>query len=507
MPSMKFIFILSLIILFGFTIRIIPLFDNNFYFTIDQGYDAVNAREIFSRGQILIRGPETSIHGLFAGPLWFYFLALGLFLFSGHPAGGVIILIILNLFLTTLIILVIKKEISSTLSLFVGLFLQIYWYFYDTSRYAFNPFPLVFITFCIIFFLQKALKGQQKFFLFAAVFVGLSFHFEIAFAIVLALLYVAIGLFLYLKKHLSFTKILLGLAIIFIFLLPNIYVDLTSSTSEFEVFKAQLQEKDTVFLGNSFIPVLSKMAYIIGRSAIPQNYYFGLAICSITVFLFWKTNPRRKHLFIYHLFILSGLLLMISILFFGTNKGWNEWRMVGIPILLFFTLLLIISTISSRYKLFLYSIVFLAHSFFFITRYTEYLKPQNDSSMLNNQLSTIDWIYSSAHGEGFSVYIQLTAVYDYTYQYLIWWRGLNKYGYLPCEYSTYPDSPEDIIIPGWKYYQSPHKCSSLRYLIIAPDKSFAPDQNWITGTTRSTKLLDSHKIGRINIEKRELLSR
>src|SRR5689334_5830320 len=83
----KFTLFAILILIFAFVVRIIPLFKNNFYFTMDQGNDAIHAREILVRHKLPLLGPETSIFGLYAGPAWYYFIALGYFLAGGHPAG------------------------------------------------------------------------------------------------------------------------------------------------------------------------------------------------------------------------------------------------------------------------------------------------------------------------------------------------------------------------------------------------------------------------------------
>ena len=114
------------ILIFSLLLRIIPTADNNFYFTMDQGNDAVYAREIFARHQILFLGPMTGLSGLYAGPAWYYFISIGYFLFKGHPFGPVFLLILLNTFLTGMIIWQIAKKVSQPIALAIGALLQIF---------------------------------------------------------------------------------------------------------------------------------------------------------------------------------------------------------------------------------------------------------------------------------------------------------------------------------------------------------------------------------------------
>ena len=133
--------IFALIVLVAFILRILPPVGNNFYFTMDQANDALHVREILA-GRLLLFGPETSIFGLYAGSLWYYFIAIGYFLFQSHPFGGVFMLILLNVFLAAIIIRRISREISPLAGLVIGAVLLTSWGFYDLSRYSFNPFPI-----------------------------------------------------------------------------------------------------------------------------------------------------------------------------------------------------------------------------------------------------------------------------------------------------------------------------------------------------------------------------
>ncbi len=111
---------------------------------MDAGNDAVHVRELLERGQFPVLGPVTGLDGIYAGPGWFYFIAIGYWLFGGHPFGAVFMMIMLNLLLTAILMRRINHEVSPLAAIVVGAGLQMSWRFYDASRYGFNPFPLVF---------------------------------------------------------------------------------------------------------------------------------------------------------------------------------------------------------------------------------------------------------------------------------------------------------------------------------------------------------------------------
>jgi len=99
-----------------------------------------------------------------------------------------------------------------------------------------------------------------------------------------------------------------------------------------------------------------------------------------------------------------------------------------------------------------------------------------DSSVFKNEISAIDFVYKYANGQNFKVYTYLPSVYDYPYQYLIWWYGDKKFGYLPIEYS-YTLNKNDYIsnkenFSANKENLSQRKDSNLVFLIKEPNYNY-----------------------------------
>lgn len=496
-----FLFGFWTIILIAFLLRLLPVRNNNFYFTMDQGNDAVWAREIWSRGQILLRGPETGLTGVFAGPLWFYFISLGYLIFQGHPFGGLLLMIVLNVFCTAMIIWYLAKKISPAVALVIGASLQVFWAFYDASRYAFNPFPLVILSFILIFFLGQLLGGEKKYLILAAVPVGLAFHAEVAGAIALFLFFIVVGIWAIFKKLCSFKTLATSFLVLSLFFLPLFISELTSDFSQFQTLTKALINKDSVLLGTNVLTINWVFLDLISLSVVPQSLFLSLVIFISALGFFWY--KKAKNQFISNYISLALLLFGLSYVWFSSSKIWQDWHDVYLPPILSVALLLIIlKAMPKKMGLVFLGIILVSQTAFFLNRYREYFRPSNDASLLVNEIKAIDWVYQKAEGQGFYEYNYLPSVYDYPYQYLFWWYGRQKYGYLPCEFATYHQDFK-FFIPGSNHYENPkRKCSSLKFLIIEPDLNSNVREQWLAGVRQETTLVEEATIGSIKIEKR-----
>jgi len=472
---------------------------NNFYFTMDQGLDSVAVREIWFRGQIPLKGPPTGIEGFYTGPLWYWLKAPLYILSGGHPFAGVFLLILLNVTLTGILAWKLAKKISPGVGLIVGFSLQFFWWFYDTSRYAFHPFLLVFLAGVEILLLIDFLEGQTNRYWWAAVPVGLVFHTEMAVVPIFVVFYLLVGIWTWWRRQINWKILLFGLMTVGLFLLPHLVSELTSGFVQAKALQRQLLEPAGVYSQTSFRLMSSKFAAMIVDSVIPQNSKLALPLALIIILFLVK---RKIGKFTRNFVILSLTLFLLSWLWFSTNKGWQTWHIVYLPTLLFISILLLVFSLPGKIRWLLWSIIFIAQAIFFLNLYLKFLHLGSDPSLLKNELGAIDWVYQKSKGQGFYVYNYLPSVLDYPYQYLFWWWGRQKYGYVPCEYSSFPGTP-NLFIPGEKYYQTPQReCSQWRFLIIEPDKNLTVQSQWLAGTRRGTKLLEETNIGRIRVEKR-----
>jgi len=98
-----------------------------------------------------------------------------------------------------------------------------------------------------------------------------------------------------------------------------------------------------------------------------------------------------------------------------------------------------------------------------------------DTANLKTRLMVVDLIYNNAEGKGMKIFTFAPYVYDYPYQYLIWWRAKTKYQYLPEEYSYLSDQPQYVPSKNEADQLIPSKKSECDYLIIEP---FESQEKW-----------------------------
>jgi 4-amino-4-deoxy-L-arabinose transferase-like glycosyltransferase len=467
---------------------------------MDQARDSLEVREILVSRRILLEGPETGISGVFAGPLWYYFIASGYWFFRGHPFGALFLLILLNTFLTGILMWQLAKKISYSCALLTGISLQFFWPFYETSRYAFNPFPLVFLSFLLILFLINCLERRGKYFLLAALPVGLAFQSEIAGAIALFLFFLLIATVFAIKRIITPKVLIMAILLISFFFLPHLISEINSNFSQVRALLNRATAADNNLVGTNFKFISVKFLGLVSQSTIPQNQLLSLLFfLAITASFFTrsKTNGFTKQ------FVsLTLALFLISWLWFSSSKGWQTWQTVYLPPLLFVSLILMIWPMPRKIALAILALLMISQFWFFKDRYSQNLHPSDDPSLLTNEIKAIDWVYQQAEGKGFFVYHYLPSVLDYPYQYLFWWYGRQKYHYLPCEYSSYPGSPK-LFIRNSQKYQSPQRpCLNLRFLIIEPDKNTENQNRWLEGTREGTTPVKQSEVGKIKIEMR-----
>lgn len=456
------------ILTFGFILKVLPLLNNNFYFTIDQGNDAVHARQIFEGGKLLFKGPETGIPGIFAGPGWYYFISIGYKLFGGHPIGAILVVIIFNLLGVGLLSYWISKRISPELSLIVAASLSVFWPMHDATRWAFNPFPLVPLVLTEVALLASFLATGKKLYYFAALIPSVaSFNFEVAGAAALYFFFFLVGVALLSKKVLSSKE----------FFILNILLPITFTAGSIknflEVFlQTRILSPEVHTIGTFSQPSLLSMAEVftekIASATVPQNIPLSILIFISVVFYFFKSSKNK---FARSFVVLSLTLFFISYLFFSASRGFRDWHIVYLSPLLFTAFLIMLTGLEKRLGATVFSLVLVSQLALFTNRFLEYRHSGNDYGLLTNQLTVTDYIYNEARNKGFSVYTYSPHVFDYQYQYLFAWYGRKKYGFLPCDYSFLParfGQKHQYISDYLSYSQPTLGCGDQSFLILEP---------------------------------------
>ena len=492
-----------LILIISFAIRLYPTFGYNFYFTVDQGNNAVQVRDLIEKGVLPLKGPETGISGVFTGPLWYYFVAIGHKLFNGDPFGGLLMVILLNISATALVMWVLYKKISWKVSLLVGASLQAFWHYYDFSRYEFNPFPLIFLSFWQIFLLTGFLEGKKRNYVLAFIPLFLSFNSEVAGSVALLLFQGVVGLYAVYKKTFSLKEYLLkAVAISGILALPLLFL-LYRQFVKSSLVSSDVSPERGYFSSTNFTEMLMNFSDIFEHSIIPQSLVASIFVLTIAVCFYLKA--KKKLTFEKNFFFLVILLWVVSYLFFGSNHGWQDWHTIYLYPLTFVSIILLLTQIPRKFGAIFLAIILFSQLFLFKERYVEYLKPSNDYSMLYNRLDVIDWIYENREGQGFNVYTFTSHIYDYPSQYLFWWYGRKEYGFMPCEYSVEPGFLKHMYISGAEFYSQPTLgCETFRFAVIEPGNLQPKKVTALEKLRSDTILIEEKQVGGVTVEKRRV---
>lgn len=499
MQKKLFWFFLLLILIGAFVVRIIPAQNHNFFFTMDQADDGVWAREFFERGQLLWHGVRTNIPGVYAGPLWYYFISIGYFAFRGDPFGALFMVILLNTVLTGLLMWLIKRNVGAWQALVVGFSLQIFWWFYDTSRWAFNPFPLVATAMGTLLLLSLFFKGEKKALVWASALVFLGFNFEIAGAGAIFLFYLFVLSWAFLTKRTGLKQLIYSLVLpaisggLIAFELGNRFLSNVSG-------QTLPGQSTNYFSGTNFTYMAGRFLEILSFAIVP--YHIKLSLLVFALLLVWFWQRKNPNLFVRNFVLLSLVLFVVCFIFFGSNKGWYDWHTVYLAPILFTAFLLLVLSLPARIALVFLTVSLLLQLGIFKERYLQYLRSNHNPSILATELAVVDWIYANRENDGFKAYTYMPARRDYPYQYLFWWYGRQKYGFVPCEYSIYPKGLK-LYIPGKEFYTKPQLgCDKFVFLIIEPQHDKAYFDNWYGQGSAGTVLLDKTVVDDVLIEKR-----
>ncbi len=497
-----FLISLPLLAIFLFFLRFNLVKNNNFYFTVDQGKDALFVREIVERHQILLKGPVTSVEGVYAGPLWFYFIGLGYLIFRGNPIGGPFVMILLHLGTTVFLIYWLGKYIRKETAFLIGVSLQFYWRFFETSIWAFNPFPLASIGIILSLLLTSFIaEKKKKYYFWALIPILSSFNAEIAGAVSLLVFYAATGFWGYRKKIIKLREYTTASFVIPGILTLPFVLDLYKKFERIDGLYSGKTSGLGTFSRTNFTGMFATFIKMVTEVAGADYFYLGLFMMLVVVVFYF--NGKRKNPFVNNFVFLTLLLLTTSFLFFGSNYGYRDWHTLYLPPILFVAYLLALTKIGKSVGLGFFILTMIFQLSNFRQRYSTYPYPPDDPGILANQLSAVDWIYQNSDNDGFNVYNYTDRYYDYSYQYLFWWYGRGKYKYLPCEYANYPLSHKNLYVPGYAYYTEPKLgCLNNNFLIIESTTNGQSNANWIDGFRDKTALLDYTYVGKIRIEKR-----
>lgn len=493
----------------GIIYRLFLTSNGNFIFNMDNARDMVDVRNLVVLKKIKLTGPTSAINGLFNGPAWYYLLAIPFLLSGGNPYASIIMEIILwaigGFFLL---------KLTSRFGRFATLVSGVLWvasdYIVLTNLYAFNPNPIVLLTPLFVYLLYQYIEtGNLKFSILTFLLGGLFFNFEMNFG-VFVIPVIIFSLILTKKISLIRSKnFWVGILFFAVCLLPQAFFDLRHNflmihavinflstqhktfnlitrlqnlTSGFYgVFSATMENHGilTLITLALFIPVTIRFIKIKEKNPIAL-------ICFSTIFtpyLLYVFTPVTVNP--WHLGAEAAALIILIPFLMESLFNYNFWgKIIGLAI---------------GVSIIIFSLLDIAN---FFTQ--DFGRVSGDPSRFSNEIHAIDFVYQYANGKNFKVYTYLPSVIDYPYQYLIWWEGRKKFGYLPIDYAYLPNRPAYIedktSFSATEADLAKRPKSNLVFLIKEPNLNYTRF-GW-EGELIKFKPLDKKMIGPLEVEVR-----
>lgn len=507
----KLIIAILVILLIGVVYRLALTANGSFLFNMDNGRDMVDVREMVVLGKPRLTGPTSAIDGFYNGPAWYYLLSIPFILSGGDPYASILLEIGLwvigGFFLLKLV-----SRWGNLLIVPIGIIWVSSDYIVLTNLYAFNPNPVTLLAPLFVYLLVEYLEKEKVVYgLLTWILGGLFFNFEMNIGVFIPSIIVTSMILT--KKFKLFKQkwFWLGLGLFIVTLLPQVIFDLKHQFIMSKAILRHLSESS----GGSFnllmrSQTISLSFYNTFLPTLLNHKIFTLIILGLFVPLsYWFVKTKKKNIAVY------VSLIFISIPFLGyvfLPVSVNPWHLGGEMTVSLILIAYVFRKLLE--KSYLGKIIFIILSvsviwfgvfnigkFFVIDR----VKPNLDPSLYKNEINAIDYVYQKAEGKNFKVYVYLPSIYDYPYQYLIWWYGQKRYGYLPIDYAYAPNKTTYISnkIAFSAVDNDKRQDSNLVFLIKEPNRNYTRF-GW-EGEFIKLKSINKEMVGSIEIEIRKEL--
>lgn len=166
-------FVLALIIFIGMFLRLYRIAD---YMTFlgDEGRDVIVVRRLLLYADPILVGPGTSIGNMYLGPLYYYFIAPGLFLANYSPVGPAVQIALLGTFTIFFIWYVAREWFGKYAAVISSILYAVAPVVIVYSRSSWNPNIMPFFSLLVIYSLWKVYYQQKYIWLLT---LGIAFAF------------------------------------------------------------------------------------------------------------------------------------------------------------------------------------------------------------------------------------------------------------------------------------------------------------------------------------------
>ena len=202
---------------------------------------------------------------------------------------------------------------------------------------------------------------------------------------------------------------------------------------------------------NSHVKVIGD--FFEGQFILPMNY--GLILLVLAIVLILINKKYRKYGLYFLGFLGFGFLFYVTVY----HHELKVWYLESLRIWYCFVLAIALVNINKFQKIvgLLVGLFLLRNIYLTTNDQWQFVGTfgGDDPKKLANLIKNIDWVYGKMNGSGFEAYNYVPEIYDYPNQYLYWWYGNHKYGYMPSKVSYDLNYVPEYIRAQNDFYKNP----------------------------------------------------
>ncbi len=414
-------YVFFVVMIAAFALRVYkPL--SYYYYGHDQDLASWFYLDVVKNSHLRLIGQETSVHGVFIGPFFYYLLIPFYLLFAGQPYGGLLLVAILSLLSVFSIYFVFTKIIDRKAGLIGAIIYSFSYVVIFTDREVVPTMPVYLWSIWFLYTLHLVLARKQKSaFIAAGLLFGLVWHLNLGLAIVAPLFFLAIIIS---KQKIAIKNIFYFLAAFILPMLPYFV---------FELRHGFIQTQAIILGGTSAADVslpsrFGRLMQIANTNArnllwgdvfnIPDIWAHGLILLLFTYAVFKKhIKPRFATL------LVIWLILYVS--FFTLNAiNVSEYYLNGMVVVWIFGISAALAYLTRYMRTF---VVFILALFVVINLYRFSRYPENKSGYLQKN-EVVAFIAEDAEDHNYpcvSVSYIVDPGYELGYRYIFYLNDLH----------------------------------------------------------------------------------
>ncbi len=425
--------------------RSIEVLSGNFVFGYDQGKHWLAAGDIATGQKFPLIGDEVGGRGgFFQGSGWFYLLAVPYFLFGGNPYGAVLLMFTLGIGMVLLMVKLMAGPLGKKDALLVAVMLAMAPILISSSRFAWPPFVVPFLTVIYLWSVWGILKKRYAFVGVAFFSVGMMAHFEIASSgtlfIASLLMFTVFSVFRRINiKYLGLAvaSYLLPLAGLAVFDLRHDFLNFRGILSTLQGVKRPVNTWDDywIIVLNHWMIFSDEFIRAFQMEFLPKVVLVGYMIAGIIVLLRDKSLALIRRQYVAFLALLPIVLFSVFLLY--RNDLW-AWWITELNVVYPMLFALVSSYIWGKKgiigKIVVSGILILMVASFSVRSVNSLIREIPDYGgvhKVKGKTDALDAIFADAAGERFGIMVFTPPIYTYAYDFLIPWYGTRRYGFAP----------------------------------------------------------------------------